>query len=118
MLTNYVGQLLEMSRDGVGTFRECCGHSSWLGIHKPHDTVKVLKARMQTSGAAIKAAKSVRPSVRIKQAQLLTMTQHLIQQIAKSILNNLFLLHVSLTNIFSFILHCTICLSHAVPSFF
>ena len=121
MLTNYVGQLLETSREGVGTFREFRGHSSWLGIHKPHDPVKVLKARMQTSGAAIKAAPSVRPSLRIKHTQLLTMIQHLIQQTAKSILNNLFLmslLHVSLTNNFSFIIHYAICLSYAVSSFF
>jgi hypothetical protein len=55
-----------MLREGEGTFGDCCGHSSWLGIHKLPDSVKAFKARMHYSGAATKAALSVRPSVRIK----------------------------------------------------
>jgi hypothetical protein len=53
--------------EGILIFRDCCGHSSWLGIHKLPDPLKAFKARMHNSGVAIKAALSVRPSVRIKQ---------------------------------------------------
>jgi len=60
MLTNRVRQLLEILTEGVWTFRDCCGHSSWLGIHKLSDPVKAFKAHMHNSRAAMKAALSVR----------------------------------------------------------
>jgi len=63
MLTNRVRQLLEISQEGVWTFHDCCGHSSWLGIHKLSDPLKAFKAFVHNSGAVIKAALSVRPSV-------------------------------------------------------
>ena len=60
MLTNHVRQLLHMSKEGVWTFCDCCGHSSWLGIHKLPDPVKDFKTRMHYSGAAFKDALSIR----------------------------------------------------------
>jgi hypothetical protein len=100
-----------VTADVVGsfwTFRDCCGYSSWLGIHKLSDPAKGFKVRLHTRGASIKATLSVGPPARptvythsTKPQLLIAMIQHVIQLIAKSILNNIFLtslLYVSPTN--------------------
>jgi multisubunit Na+/H+ antiporter MnhG subunit len=70
MLTVHVRQLLEMLREGVWIFRVCCGHSSWLGIHKLPDPFKRLKRGYPTAELLLKLlCLSVRLSVRIKQNQ-------------------------------------------------
>jgi hypothetical protein len=51
--------------EGVGIFRDCCGQSSWLAIHKLPNPLKAFKVRMYKSGAVMKTALSVRPSVRL-----------------------------------------------------
>jgi hypothetical protein len=58
---HHVRQLMERLCEGVGTFCDCCGHSSWLGIHKLSDPVEGFKVWMHTTEAAIKRC-SVRQS--------------------------------------------------------
>jgi hypothetical protein len=67
MLTNRVRQLLEMLREGGGTFGDCSVHSSWLGIHKLPNQSKLLRRGCTTSELVWKLlCLSVHPSVRIK----------------------------------------------------